>query len=193
MTFPLPALLALALLACGGGLPPAGGTAPEGPAAPAPPTPAPGPPVDPAPPTVSPAPAVPGTGGEEAGGLAIRPLGSWTRSPYQARERQVIRDADTLAEVWTGLEAGEPPLVDFTREVVVLAAAGERDTGGHEISVRRAALENGRLVLLVVETSPGPNCMTTMALTQPVELVAVPAAGAEGWDFLDREERRDCP
>jgi len=45
----------------------------------------------------------------------------------------------------------------------------------------------------VVETSPGPNCMTTMALTQPVELVAVPAAGAEGWDFLDREERRDCP
>ncbi|HUF34738.1 MAG TPA: protease complex subunit PrcB family protein [Gemmatimonadales bacterium] len=193
MSSRLPALLALALAACGPGLPPAAGTAPVAPPAPAPPSHAPAPPVDPAPPRPSPAPPAPGTGGMEDGGVAIRPIGSWSRSPYQARERQVIRDAGTLAEVWTGLEAGQPPIVDFTREVVILAAAGERPTGGHEISVRRAAIENGRLVVEVLETSPGPNCMTTMALTQPAVLLALPATPAAGWDFLEREERRDCP
>ena len=43
--------------------------------------------------------------------------------------------------------------------------------------VSRVTRTGGDLRIEVVETAPGPDCVTTSALTQPVALVAVPAAG----------------
>jgi hypothetical protein len=103
----------------------------------------------------------------------------------------VVRDAG-LDRIWAALDSPDQPQVDFANDVVVLVAAGQRSSGGHEITVRRAALANGRLLLEVVETKPGPNCMTTLALTQPVEVVAVRAARAARWEFVEREEIKDC-
>jgi hypothetical protein len=31
-----------------------------------------------------------------------------------------------------------------------------------------------------------------MALTQPVDVVVVPAAGVMGWSFIDRRVAKDC-
>jgi hypothetical protein len=44
----------------------------------------------------------------------------------------------------------------------------------------------------VVERTPGPNCMTTASLTQPVDVVVVPAADARSWSFMERKEIRGC-
>jgi hypothetical protein len=82
--------------------------------------------------------------------------------------------------------------VDFTRDVVVAVAAGQRSTGGYEIAVDRVTQNNGELSVEVVERTPGPNCMTSASLTQPVDVVIVPIADAQSWSFLERKEIRGC-
>jgi hypothetical protein len=184
--------LLLPVLACGSALPPAGGNAPQ-PPAPAPAAPPTGAPVEPGVPPASPAPPpdpYEATGIE--GDLEVRPLGEWSQSPYQRPFRQVIRTQEDLDRVWAALGAQEQPEVDFATDLVVLAALGQRPSGGYDMDVRRAELRDGRLTVEVVETAPGPNCVTTMALTQPVELVALRAARAQTWEFVERREERGC-
>jgi hypothetical protein len=194
MRRPTAALLALALAACSQAVPPSGGAAPEGPAAPAPASPAPTPTVDPNLPPANPGPpASPYEATGTEGDLEVRPLGTWSQSPYQEAERTAIRDAESLARLWARLGGSEElPKVDFANDVVIVAAMGQRPSGGYEITVRRAAVEGGRLMVEVLSRSPGRNCMATMGLTQPVEVVAVAAAGVEPVEFVEREERLDC-
>jgi hypothetical protein len=43
-----------------------------------------------------------------------------------------------------------------------------------------------------VETVPGPGCMTTQQLTQPVDIVVVAAADARTWSFSDQTRTQPC-
>jgi hypothetical protein len=190
-------LTTLALLAaCGGGtIRPA--DEPEA-IAPAP-SPAPSPPVvDPAPditaspPAETPA-ARPDTASDQAASeVEIRRIGRWISSGIKGSRRLVIRDPDTWSRFWAELGAGVRPQVDFGRDLAIAVASGERSSGGHDIVVQRVARSDGELRIEVLETSPGKNCMATSALTQPVDVVLVPAAGVTGWSFIDRAAARDC-
>jgi hypothetical protein len=177
----------------------------EGAVAPAP-SPAPSAPVvdqDPAP-TPSPAPEAPNAGGEPAAEtdtmmapspgtqLEIRRIGRWVSSNIRGARRLVIRDPATWAQFWSELGAGVRPNVNFSRDLVIAVASGERSTGGHDIYVQEVTRSGGDLRITVLETSPGPDCMTTMALTQPVDVVMVPAAGVTGWSFVDRTATEPC-
>ena len=75
---------------------------------------------------------------------------------------------------------------------MVVAAAGQRPSGGYGIQVRRARLDGRRLLVEVLETSPGPNCLVTASLTQPVQVVRVRGARAGEVEFVERREVRDC-
>jgi hypothetical protein len=127
-----------------------------------------------------------------SGSLDLRRLGQWTRTGINESRRLVIRDANAWAEFWSELGAGDRPEVDFSRDLVVAVAAGQRPSGGHEIAVEEIAQSNGELTIGVVETAPGPNCMTTSALTQPVDVVAIPKVNARSWSFVERKEVRGC-
>jgi PrcB C-terminal len=124
--------------------------------------------------------------------LELRRIGQWARTGIGEARRMVIRDANGFDEAWSELGAGDRPEVDFTHNVVVLAALGERPTGGYEIAVSRVAQADGQLSIEVVETTPGPNCITAGPETQPVDMVIVPAAAVRGWSFLERNEIRAC-
>ena len=126
------------------------------------------------------------------GSLELRRIGQWTRTGVGEARRLIIRDANAWADFWSELGVGERPAVDFTRDVVVAVAAGQRPTGGYEIAVDRVSQANGELTVEVVETAPGPNCMTTASLTQPVDVVVVPALTAHNWSFVERKEVRGC-
>ena len=82
--------------------------------------------------------------------------------------------------------------MDFTRDIVVAVAAGQRATGGYEIAVDRVRQVNDELTVEVVETTPGPNCLSTSSLTQPVDVVVVPAVSARSWSFVERKDVRGC-
>jgi hypothetical protein len=124
--------------------------------------------------------------------LDLRRIGQWTRTGIGESRRLIIRDANAWDQFWSELGVGDRPAVDFTRDVVVAVAAGQRPTGGYEIAVDRITQANGELRVEVVERTPGPNCVTTASLTQPVDVVIVPAADARGWSFLERKEIRGC-
>jgi hypothetical protein len=104
----------------------------------------------------------------------------------------VIRDANAWANFWSELGVGDRPAIDFTRDIVVAVAAGQRPTGGYEIAVDQVRQSNGELTVEVVETSPGPNCMTAESLTQPVDVVVLPALTVRSWSFVERKEVRGC-
>jgi hypothetical protein len=124
--------------------------------------------------------------------LDIRRIGQWTRTGIGEARRLVIRDANAWAAFWSELGVGERPAVDFSRDVVVAVAAGQRSTGGYEIAVNRVSNNDGELSIEVVETEPGPNCMTTASLTQPVDVIVVPSVTPRGWSFVERKEIRGC-
>ena len=93
--------------------------------------------------------------------------------------RTVIRDQAAFAELWARMYApyGErPPVpdVDFDREMIVAAALGTRSSGGYAIYLDSATIAGDALVVHVRRVEPGPNCGTTQALTEPVDLARVP-------------------
>lgn len=124
--------------------------------------------------------------------LEIRRIGQWTRTGIGESRRLVIRDANTWAAFWSELAVGDRPAVDFTRDVVVAVAAGQRPTGGYEIVINNVSVRAGDLSVEVLETTPGPNCMTSAALTQPVDVVVVPAVNVRGWSFIEKKDIRGC-
>ena len=95
------------------------------------------------------------------------------------RQRLVIRDQEAWRDVWKriySLTAPTPPLpeIDFARELVVVAALGERSSGGHGIIIAGAYDKDDRIEVQVRSVSPGKNCFTTQALIAPVDIVRLP-------------------
>jgi hypothetical protein len=162
------------------------------------PSPAPSPPVvDPDPSITTSPPAEPATrpdtaADQAASELEIRRVGRWISSGIRGSRRLVIKDSATWSQFWSELGAGVQPQMDFGRDLVIAVASGERSSGGHDIVVQRVARSGGELRIEVLETAPGKNCMSTAAMTQPVDVVVVPAAGVTGWSFIDRAATRDC-
>ncbi|MFN3649898.1 MAG: protease complex subunit PrcB family protein [Armatimonadota bacterium] len=66
-----------------------------------------------------------------------------------------------------------PPAVDFSREMVLAAFAGQKNTAGYTIEITGAREEKGKLVVTVVETTPPPGAIAAQILTYPYHYVAV--------------------
>jgi hypothetical protein len=113
----------------------------------------------------------------------------------QAQRTVITGDADWTA-LWATVTSNENPppprpAVDLTQQSIIVAALGERPTGGFAIhidSIRSAG--EGRDVF-VTTTRPGSTCATTQALTQPVHIVTAPA-GSGATRFVETETTKDC-
>ena len=102
-------------------------------------------------------------------------MGQWSTSGITTPERLVIRDDSAYAKFWASLgDASSRPSVDFTHDIVIVAAAGQQPTGGHSIAVERVTRVGAGLAVEVAETVPSKGCMTTQALTQPVDVWSWP-------------------
>jgi hypothetical protein len=109
---------------------------------------------------------------------------------------QVITDEATWNQLWQEIHATTTPVppipgVDFSREMVVAAALGSRNTGGYDVLLAEASEESGRLKVQVLELSPGTTCATATVLTQPVDLATLPLR-AEPVDFVATSRVREC-
>lgn len=97
-------------------------------------------------------------------------------SAFSEPQRMVITDAEAWAEAWQRFHGAVEPMpaipnVDFTQRMVILAAMGQRSSGGYQIAVEGVYRDADRLIVEVRETSPGPRCVTTAALTSPATAV----------------------
>ena len=94
--------------------------------------------------------------------------------------RVVIGDGASWRAYWQRVHARvapAPPVpeVDFTRDVVILAALGTRGSGGYGIRIDSAYDAGAYVEVVVRRSAPGSGCLVTAAFTQPVDVVRIPA------------------
>ncbi len=126
-------------------------------------------------------------GGEQP----VRELASGSYSQQAEPRFEFVTTQAEWAPLWDRTSRGPIPEVDFSRESVLAVFMGQRPTGGHAIRVEQVVREGQRLTVEVLLQAPGPDCMTTQALTQPYHLVAVPA-GATRAEFVTRDVTVRC-
>jgi hypothetical protein len=74
--------------------------------------------------------------------------------------------------LWDRLgESGEPPVIDFDREMVIAVLLGRAPSGGHAIRVERIEDRHHRLLVRVVKTRPGRGCPAAGVVTTPYHVV----------------------
>lgn len=129
--------------------------------------------------------------------MATEPVHLFTQqsSGYRAAAELAIRDGAAWTAAWRTLHDGDPadaaPSVDFGRDMVVLVSVGQLSTGGSSVHVDSVVAGGGGAVVRYTVTQPGAGCMTTQALSAPVDVVRVPTvAGAVR--FQRQTVREDC-
>jgi hypothetical protein len=116
-----------------------------------------------------------------------REIATGSQSGIETPGRTVIRTPEAWQAWWKEhtknefdpANPNEPPKVDFDKEMILAATMGERSTGGFAIHFTEIKTEGGTLKVIVKSTSPGPDAMVTMALTQPFAIIAVPKHDGE--------------
>jgi protease stability complex PrcB-like protein len=111
-------------------------------------------------------------------------------------QRLVVRDPAAWAEVWTAIWRSHSPLpelpqVDFAREMLVVVALGARPNGGYGILVDSAIATADDVDVWIRAISPGPSCVVTTAVSQPVDIARLPRSDGV-LRFHDRTEERAC-
>lgn len=84
-----------------------------------------------------------------------------------------------------------PPVVDFTREGVLLIAMGQQSSGGYALSLSGApaTVENGVLTAPLEWREPPPGYAQTQVMTHPCLLVKLPKAAFSQMRIVDQEGR----
>lgn len=123
--------------------------------------------------------------------LPITHLAKGQHSLQTEQQFEVITGQAQFRHFWSQFDAGAPPALDFTRETAIAVFMGERPTGGYAIHVDSVTRSDGELLVAVVLQAPGPECMTTQALTQPYKMVSVPTGPIRA-DFSTRRVLIPC-
>lgn len=129
-------------------------------------------------------------------GQQVQTVLQTNNSGLNQRSRTVLRSQNEWADSWSRAHAllspapAVPPL-DFDARIVVLAAMGQRLSGGYAIEITSVHQDGDDLFVSVQETQPGPGCVVTGALTAPVHAVSVPRVGGTV-RFVETEVARDC-
>jgi hypothetical protein len=108
----------------------------------------------------------------------------------------VVRSPAQWKAVWTDIwrnHSTHPALpdIDFAQEIVVVAALGERPTGGYSIFIDAASSESDGIAVRIRSVSPANGCGVTLALTQPVDIARIPRREGRV-RFEEKQEVQDC-
>lgn len=128
--------------------------------------------------------------------LRSQPYSFMYYSQLQQPERLVVRDQSAWIAAWgslwpRGAPIPAPPAIDFTKDMVVLAALGARSTGGYSILVDSARATAKGVVVFIGTSAPGKHCVTTQAFTQPVDIARLPRSD-DPVAFVDVPKVEDC-
>lgn len=126
-----------------------------------------------------------------------------SRGAHLPAMQMVIKDAETFNRLWAQMYGSAfppdqqqplpaPPAIDFSREVVIVASLGQKPTGGYDIQIERVIpTTNGNVEVIVTTISPGPNCIVTAVLTNPVDIIRMDAP-MKPVQFVERSMQYDC-
>jgi hypothetical protein len=108
----------------------------------------------------------------------------------------VVQDAEHWSTVWDQIWVNYSPVpampeIDFSREMLIVAALGTRPTGGYSIFVDSAYNRTDHLEVVVRTISPGAWCGGTQAFTQPVDIARLPRS-SQPVHYRERSEVNQC-
>jgi hypothetical protein len=116
-------------------------------------------------------------------------------SGYTTPERRVITTDADWETAWAQLQGSHSPRparpdVDFSRDVVILAAMGTRPSTGYAVAITEVRVHDGTFYVRVTERSPGRSCMVGDAITSPVHAVRAPREATRAEFVVTRVETR---
>ena len=84
------------------------------------------------------------------------------------------------------------PEVNFDTDEIILVTMGEQNSGGNSIEVTKVEASIGFLSVIVTETSPGKNCMSTTVMTYPYQFIKLKKTETESVVFKRELITNDC-
>lgn len=123
-------------------------------------------------------------GAETSASIEVRTVAQGAFSGIQQPTLLVITNKAGLQEVWSRHTARKepllpPPQIDFSKEMVLFAGSGRKNTGGHRIQVDSVKKEDAKMVVDVRTEGPKPGGFSIQAITSPFHIVAIPATTNE--------------
>jgi hypothetical protein len=111
--------------------------------------------------------------------LQMRTLFKGNFSGLQEPSQVVITNQAGWEALWQRHEVKvspktSPPEVDFSKEAVVVAALGQKKSGGYAIEIAEVRQTPEGAEAIVKTRSPKAGTLTIQALTAPTHIVAVP-------------------
>lgn len=100
-------------------------------------------------------------------------------SRFTEPARIVVRDEARWRALWPSIAgsarpAPEPPAVDFSRDMVVIATLGARGSSGYGVVVESATTTGDGLFVQVRTTEPGHGCVVLAVITHPADVALLP-------------------
>lgn len=100
-------------------------------------------------------------------------------SGIEEKVEAVFYDFDAFSSFFKKIHVGETPApeipaVDFEKDMVIAVSPGPMMTGGYDVEIVGISEAEGKLVVELLYTEPGPGDMVTEAITQPHQIVSVP-------------------
>ena len=94
------------------------------------------------------------------------------------KEIVIISDQNALKSIYNELNLSqepsyEVPIINFETELAIVFFMGQKNTGGHNISVKSINESEKYVILNYEEKGPKPTDMVTMVITQPYCLVKI--------------------
>jgi len=108
--------------------------------------------------------------------------------------RAVVQDSAAFREIWERATLGHRPLpaIDFTRDMVIVAAMGARSSTGHAIHIQSVRAEGPALQVRVLLAPAAPGCGRGMMETYPVDIVRAPRDDRRVVTFVEGIEAQRC-
>lgn len=105
-------------------------------------------------------------------------------SGFHEPARFVVRDSEQWAEVWSRAfvarsEVPQRPDIDFSKEMVLVAAQGGQGSSGYDIAIDRVDSRDGAIAVDVTTTSPSQDCVVLTVITSPVMMVRTPSSTSQ--------------
>jgi PrcB C-terminal len=120
----------------------------------------------------------------------------YTDTQIRAPERIVVRNQAEWRSAWVSISGGYAPLpaIDFTREMIVVAALGQRPSSGYGIFVDAASESTSGVTVGIRSVSPAADCGPDYSggvFTAPVDIARLPRRDGPVV-FEERAEIRSC-
>jgi hypothetical protein len=118
-------------------------------------------------------------------------------SNEEERLSWLLRSDAEWEEFWsrayTGREPRPPlPLVDFAQDMVLVVSGRNQPARGSSLTIASITNTAGMLRVRTQERMDGPNCLSSMAVTQPYVIVSLPRLNQSGLAFDLSSRTVDC-